>query len=67
MNFKRSEPHLIVLAVEKYVIESPADFEICRAYAPPAEYVDCGVITRARKVVGDKGLVNLASFGTFNT
>jgi uroporphyrinogen decarboxylase len=67
MNFKRSEPHLIVLAVEKYVIETPADFELLRAYAPPAQYVDCGVIARARTVVGDKGLVNLASFGSFNT
>jgi uroporphyrinogen decarboxylase len=67
MNFKRSEPHLVVLAVEKYIIETPEDFEILRKYAPAAEYVDCGVIARARKVVGDKGLVNLASFGAFNT
>ncbi len=67
MNFKRSESHLIVLAVEKYIIETREDFEIFRAYAPPAEYVDCGVIARAREVVGDKGLVNLATFGAFNT
>jgi uroporphyrinogen decarboxylase len=67
MNFKRSEPHLIVLAVEKYLIDSREDFEILRRYAPPAEYVDLGVITRARQVVGDKGLVNLAAFGAFNT
>jgi uroporphyrinogen-III decarboxylase len=67
MNLKRSEPHLIVLAVEKYIIDSRSDFEIFRKYAPPAEYIDCGVIARARNVVGDKGLVNLATFGAFNT
>lgn len=67
MNFKRSEPHLVVLAVEKYILETPADFEILRTYIPPAEYVDLGVIARARKVVGEKGLVNLATFGAFNT
>jgi len=67
MNFKRSEPHLVVLAVEKYIIETREDFEIFRKYAPPAEYVDCAVISRARTVVGDKGLVNLATFGAFNT
>ena len=67
MNFKRNEPHLIVLAVEKYLVETEEDFEILRKYGPPADYVDCDVITRARTVVGDKGLVNLATFGAFNT
>jgi uroporphyrinogen decarboxylase len=67
MNFKRSEAHLIVLAVEKYVIETREDFEIFRAYAPPAQYVDLGTISRAREQVGDKGLVNFAGFGAFNT
>jgi hypothetical protein len=67
MNFRRSEPHLIVLALEKYLIEEKRDFEIFRKHVPPAEYVDCAVIRRARKVVADSGLVNLATFGAFNT
>jgi hypothetical protein len=67
MNFRRSEPHLIVLAVEKYILETREDFEIFRAYAPPAEYLDAAVIRHARAVVGDTGLVNLATFGAFNT
>jgi Uroporphyrinogen decarboxylase (URO-D) len=67
MNLRRSEPHLIVLAVEKYIIEERRDFDLFRKFAPPAQYVDLGVITRARSIVGDKGLVNLATFGTFNT
>jgi len=67
MNFSRTSPHLIVLAIEKFLIEEPADFELFRKYAPPAEYVDLAMISRAKKIVGDSGLVNLASFGTFNT
>ena len=67
MNFSRTSPHLIVLAIEKFLIEQPGDFELFRKYAPPAEYVDLAMIARARKIVGDSGLVNLASFGAFNT
>ena len=67
MNFSRTSPHLIVLAIEKFLIEEARDFELFRKYAPPAEYVDLDMISRARKVVGDSGLVNLASFGAFNT
>ena len=67
MNFHRSSTYLVVLAVEKYLIETPADFEIFRRYVPPAEFVDCGLIRAARGAVGDKGLVNVATHGAFNT
>jgi len=49
MNFSRTSPHLIVLAIEKFLIEEPADFELFRKYAPPAEYVDLAMISRAKK------------------
>ena len=67
MNFRRISPHLIVAATEKYVIEEKRDFELVQKYAPPANYADLEMISRAREIIGDKGLVNLATFGTFNT
>ena len=67
MNFNRSSPHMVVLAVEKYLIESRQDFEIFAQYVPPAEFMDCELVRQARKAVGDKGLVNPCTHGAFNT
>lgn len=67
MNFNRSSTYLVVLAVEKYLIETRRDFEIFSKYVPPAEFLDCDLMRRARKSVGDKGLVNLCTHGAFNT
>ena len=67
MNFERSSPYLIVLAPEKYLIETPRDFDVLSKYMPPAQYIDCELMTRARQAVGDKGLVNVCIFGVFNT
>ena len=67
MNFARSSTYLIVQAVEKYLFETPRDFEIFAKYAPPAQFIDCDFIRRARQAVGDKGLVNVATHGAFNT
>jgi hypothetical protein len=66
MNFERSSTHLLVLALEKYAIETKKDFEIFRKFAPPARFIDCGMMRRGREAVGDKGLVNVATFGAFN-
>ena len=67
IQYQRSSPHLVVLAIQKYVIEQRKDFEIIRRYMPPAQFIDCDLIARARAAVGDKGLVNPATFGVFNT
>lgn len=67
MNFERSSPHMIVLAVEKYLIESRQDFDIFAQYVPPAQFMDPDMVRRARKAVGDKGLVNPCTHGAFNT
>jgi uroporphyrinogen decarboxylase len=56
-----------VAATEKYLIDEKRDFELVQKYAPPANYADLEMISRAREIIGDKGLVNLATFGTFNT
>ena len=67
INFIRNSKHLIVLAPEKYIIETRRDFEIFSKYLPPANFIDCDMLRRARVAVGDKGLVNVATQGAFNT
>jgi uroporphyrinogen decarboxylase len=67
MNFNRSSPYMVVLAVEKYLIETPRDFEIFARHVPPAQFMDCNLVRQARKAVGDKGLVNPCTHGAFNT
>jgi uroporphyrinogen-III decarboxylase len=67
MNFNRSSTYMVVLAVEKYLIETPQDFAIFCEYVPPAQFIDCELMRHARQTVGDKGLVNVATHGAFNT
>jgi hypothetical protein len=67
MNFDRSSTYLVVFAVGEYLIKTKKDFEIFEKYVPPAKFIDCEQMTRARKAVGDKGLVNVATHGAFNT
>jgi len=67
LNFNRSSKHLIVFAPQEYPIKTKKDFEIFAKYVPPATYIDLDIISRARKAVGEKGLVNPAIMGSFNT
>ncbi len=67
IDFIRSSTYLIVMAQEKYIIESKRDFEIFSKYVPPGTFLDCGLLRRAKAAVGDKGLVNVATMGAFNT
>jgi hypothetical protein len=67
MNFNRSSPYMVVLAMEKYLIETRRDFELFAKYVPPAQFMDCSLMRQARKAVGDKGLVNPCTHGAFNT
>ncbi len=67
MNFNRSSEFLIVFAVEEYLIKTKSDFEIFSKFAPPAKFIDCDLMSRAAKAIGDKGLVNPATHGAFNT
>jgi len=66
-NFSRSSKHLIVFAHQEYPIKTKKDFEIFAKYAPPAQYVDLDIIKSAKKATGNRGLVNPAVFGVFNT
>src|ERR1035438_2710185 len=67
IKFVRNSTHLIVLGPEKYLIETPKDFELFAKYVPPANFIDCNLMHRAKSAVGDKGLVNVATHGAFNT
>jgi hypothetical protein len=67
MNFDRSSTFLIVFAVQEYLIKTKKDFEIFAKYAPPGSFIDCDQMKRARTAVGDRGLVNVATHGAFNT
>lgn len=62
----RTSPYLIISAPKEYLIKTKKDFDILRKYMPPADYMDCSLITRARKAVGEKGLVTANTHGTFN-
>jgi uroporphyrinogen decarboxylase len=66
-NVKRSSRHLIVSAIDEYLIKSKEDFELVRKYAPPADDLDCSLVVRARRAVGDRGLVAPCTHGVFNT
>jgi uroporphyrinogen decarboxylase len=65
-NVKRSSRHLVVSAIDEYLLKSKADFDLFRKYAPPAEELDCRLVTRARRAVGDRGLSTPCTHGAFN-
>jgi len=64
-NYNRSSTYLIVSAPEEYLIKTKQDFELLRKYAPPGDDIDCSLIRRAGKAVGDKGLVDSNTWGVF--
>ena len=66
-NYKRSSTYLVVTAPEEHFIKTKRDFELLRKYAPPGDDMDCSLIRRARKAVGDKGLVDANTLGVFAT
>jgi hypothetical protein len=65
-NWRRSSTYLIVWANDEYLIKTPRDFELLAQYGPPADLIDVSLVERARKAVGDKGLVDAPTHGVFN-
>jgi uroporphyrinogen decarboxylase len=47
-------------------IKSPADLDLCMRYQPPVPTIDASEITRARQLVGDRGIVAPWAHGAFN-
>ena len=64
---RRSSTYLIVSAPQEYIIKIKSDFELFRKYAPAGDDMDCGLIRRARRAVGDRGLVDANTGGAFAT
>ena len=50
----------------KRTFKTKQDFDIFAKYAPPANFIDCEMLKRAKKAVGDKGLVNITIHAAFN-
>ena len=65
--FKRTSTYLLVSAPEESLIKTKKDFELFRKYAPPADFMDCSLVRRAREATGEKGLVSSCENGAFNT
>jgi uroporphyrinogen decarboxylase len=66
-NYARTSTYLCVSAPEEQLIKTRKDFEIFRKYSPPADFMDCSLVRRAKAAVGDKGLVATCTNGAFNT
>ena len=65
--FQQISTYMVVWATKKHMIQTRHDFEIFRQYSPPADFMDCRLISRAREAVGDKGIVFPGLAGVFNT
>jgi uroporphyrinogen decarboxylase len=65
-NYRTSSTYLIVSAADEYLIKTRKDFELLRKYGPSGDDMDLSLIRRARKAVGDKGLVDSNTGGIFS-
>jgi hypothetical protein len=66
-NYRKTSPHMVVWAIDEYLIKTRQDFDTFRQYCPPQDAMDCRMITRAKEAVGDKGVVFSGTQGAFNT
>jgi hypothetical protein len=64
--YQRSSTYLVVCAPEEYLIKTPADLDLLQRYMPPADLMDCSLVSRARAATGDRGLVASCTNGAFN-
>jgi uroporphyrinogen decarboxylase len=64
--YKRTSKYLIICNIDECLIKTPADFDILQLFMPPADKMDCSLITRARKACSDKGLTDTNTHGAFN-
>ncbi len=64
--YQRTSKYLIVCAPEEYLVKGPRDLDLLERYMPPADAMDCSLISRARAATGDRGLVATCTNGAFN-
>lgn len=66
-NYHKAAPHEIVEAVTEYPIKNSEDFDQFVKYQPPMRMFDCSHITRAKELLGDRGIVAPWAQGAFNS
>lgn len=65
--YEKVFPHEIVEAILEYFIKDESDYSQFEKYQPPFPKLDCSDVTRARDLVGEKGLVAPWAQGVFNS
>jgi uroporphyrinogen decarboxylase len=65
--YQKTSPHEIVEAILEYFIKDESDFEQFEKYQPPFPQLDCSNVSRAREMLGDKGLAAPWAQGAFNS
>jgi len=65
--YRKTSPYMVVWATQEYLIKTKDDFEIFRRYSPPADVMDTRMVRRAKRAIGDKGIVMAGTQGAFNT
>ena len=66
-NYHQAAPHEIVEAITEYPIKTSQDFDQFVKYQPPMRKFDCSHITRAKELLGDRGIVAPWAQGAFNS
>ncbi|MBT3276285.1 MAG: hypothetical protein HN368_24265 [Spirochaetales bacterium] len=66
-NYHRATPHEIVEAVTEYPIKDSDDFDQFVKYQPPMRTFNCEHISRARDILGDRGIIAPWAQGAFNS
>lgn len=65
--FRRVAKYDVVSALSECFIKNESDFEQFVKYQPPVPKYDCSAITRAKQLLGDKGVTAPWAQGAFNS
>jgi hypothetical protein len=65
-SYKHTSAYLVVQNIDEHLIKTKRDFDLFRNYSPPADKMDCRLIARATKAIGEKGLTDTNTHGAFN-
>ena len=66
-NYHRATPHEVVEAITEYPIKSSVDFDQFVKYQPPVKTFETSHISRAKDILGDRGIVAPWAQGSFNS
>ncbi len=66
-NYHKATKHEVVQAVTEDFIKTPEDFDQFVKFQPPVRTFNCSHITKAKELLGDKGIVAPWAQGAFNS